>query len=523
MKIETQIKNLFKLLDENFKNKDFTGGDSYDYHSLELKIRDFIYKKYANISDDANKKSQTCDDIKTESEEKLEELIKALNARNGNIEWDKNWSYVKEKNSYSKQFGQFLLYKAGEYRLVEPFHFIDEGTAHHLADEGNHYVNIKIINAELLRSEGGFWYYVRGRHYLGNIAIVRFYLNLNSEFKNTLKFVKVLYDTLNSRQIPFHFKFSDTMDSRTDSAVLYFHQEHYHIVFLVFQQVYLQFHTFFDNATPFFTKRFGLPGVGFAEDPMVSGESFGLSRAKIIAQIYSNYYRINCSQSLYKFFTESIAQLGYQVEEFYRNPNTFFPYDFSVFSKIDTVREIQNIKSNKLPIYVANLICKQAIVTNYNGKVSINWMGANNENEYDFDEIFYKKIDIVAKKSILNYLITVYKYFKKDWLIEYYCKILIENINANSVEKLDFDVMFKHVIIEKSDIKENNLIDYFNDEIRQRGVSSLLKDDAFNPLNYVEISQKIISKKTASDKLKELLNRNINRYLSAFIRSAFDV
>lgn len=523
MNNEIQIKNLITQLDENFRGNNFTTLDSYEYHSIVIRIRDFIYKEYASISDIKNKQNKSCDEIEKDAKENLNELINVLFGHNRKIGWDKNWSFSKEKNIYSKQFGQFLLYKAGEYRLVEPFHFIDEDTSNHLADEGNHYVNIKIINAELLTKDGGLWYYIRGSHYLGVMSIVRFYLNLNSDFKDTLKFLKSLSDALNSRQIPFHFKFTDAAVKRTDSAVLYFHQEHYHIVFLVFQQIYLQYFSYFENRIPLFTKYFGLPGVGFAEDPMISGESFGLSRAKVIAEYYANYYRINCRKCMYEYISENLSRKGYLIDEFYRNPNTCFPYDFSVFSKIDLVNEIQIFKTNKLPVYVANLICKQAIVTNFNGQVSINWVGAFIEDEYDLDNTYYQKVDITEKKAILFFLITVLKYLRKDWLIKYYCQILIENINRLADEKIDFESIFKRIVLNKKVTKQSIEILNFKEEIKKRGVSSILKDDAFNPLNYIKIAHEIINEKSLSDKLKELLNQNINRYLSAFVRSALDI
>lgn len=89
---------------------------------------------------------------------------------------------------------------------------------------------------------------------------------------------------LNRYQVPFRFKtlsYSGVY-SRSDAAVLYFSARYYQIVARLLSSIRAEVRTFLRPATPLLTRTL-YDGIGLAEDPG-NGESFGMSRSRLIAQ-----------------------------------------------------------------------------------------------------------------------------------------------------------------------------------------------------------------------------------------------
>jgi HopA1 effector protein family len=97
---------------------------------------------------------------------------------------------------------------------------------------------------------------------------------------------------LNRYQLPFRFKTLaySGIYTRADAAVLYFATRYYQIVSRLLPSVCEEVRGHLRPSTPLLTRRL-YDGVGLAEDP-ATGESFGMSRSKLIAQaIWDAYAR----------------------------------------------------------------------------------------------------------------------------------------------------------------------------------------------------------------------------------------
>ncbi len=114
---------------------------------------------------------------------------------------------------------------------------------------------------------------------------------------------------LNRYQVPFRFKtlaFSGTY-TRADAAVLYFAARYYQIVARLLPAIREEVRSHLRPATPLLAWRLH-DGVGLAEDPG-TGESFGMSRSRLIAQaIWDAYVRGQQSEEA------RLAELAIQLE-----------------------------------------------------------------------------------------------------------------------------------------------------------------------------------------------------------------
>ena len=80
-----------------------------------------------------------------------------------------------------------------------------------------------------------------------------------------------------------------------------------------------------------FTQPF-LPGISFAENPFSSGESFGTSRCKIIAQAMVGAWKEARPKAAWEsLILQQFEQNYLRPDALFRNPNSKYPYDFPVF------------------------------------------------------------------------------------------------------------------------------------------------------------------------------------------------
>jgi hypothetical protein len=74
------------------------------------------------------------------------------------------------------------------------------------------------------------------------------------------------------------------------------------------------------------------PGIGFAENPFSSAESFGTSRCKIIAQGLVNAWKDKQPKEVWMdFILQNIQKNFLRPEAMYLNPNSKYPYYFPTF------------------------------------------------------------------------------------------------------------------------------------------------------------------------------------------------
>lgn len=112
----------------------------------------------------------------------------------------------------------------------------------------------------------------------------RIYINLKA--KKVASFAEQLMNSLNEKNITFHFKILQTLPSsnRIDNSVLYFNQNDKDLVIKTLTDLYNK--DYFNPVnSPFHLILF--PGIGYAEEPLYKkdrNDSFGTHRSKIISE-----------------------------------------------------------------------------------------------------------------------------------------------------------------------------------------------------------------------------------------------
>lgn len=163
-------------------------------------------------------------------------------------------------------------------------------------------------------------------------ALVRFYLNVNSRY--VLAFIKELCDILDCNEIQFSIKcFKNIYDySRSDNTILYVYKYDWSSFFNLLKIFFKENKEQLNPNIPLFTYPICY-GVGFGENPNSAGESFGSVRCRLIAKSFSEAILIGFSKKQCIEYTQNqIIEKGYDVNKFYLNPNSKYPYNFSVKS-----------------------------------------------------------------------------------------------------------------------------------------------------------------------------------------------
>ncbi|MCU0325187.1 MAG: T3SS effector HopA1 family protein [Spirosomaceae bacterium] len=511
MNTSQQIDFVIGKLDESFKERIIEAvrySDSKELFMIETEVKKQVYLIYSNISTDVDETE--ADEFL--QEEKLKKLIKKLGGKS--VVWDKNWSLVDTNQNYSKIYGQFLVFKAGEYRLVEPGGFVFDAETEDLPKNGK-YVNIRIKKAEILTSDGGNWFFVRGNHFIGLTSLVRVYINFRYDFDRILNFIEKLDSELNRRFIPYNLKLTTQSSTRFDSTVIYFQKEHYYIVFLVLNKLIRKYSDILQDGIPFFTKQVGLKGVGFAEDPMKIGDSFGMNRARLISKIYVDYFREKCHFDCFSFVKKELTNKGFCVNEFFRNPNTNFPYDFEILTKEFefSVGKVFNFDKyfTKIPLMIAYIICKQAIVISKNGKSSCHWMEA--QKTYNFTNLLYKKVKSEDKLRILIFFNKLLKIYSSDWILAHFTNIITEDLLKTAPTLLNDNA---YVDSDDNFELDDDVLRNFLKEIKFRGVSTELHDDSFSPIEYLRVANTLMSRNLIGQELNLNYWLSLKRYFSSY-------
>jgi hypothetical protein len=138
---------------------------------------------------------------------------------------------------------------------------------------------------ELLKLSPGFYLALgnEGLAFEAGGVLVRFYWNLRAEDAPTL--IKRATQLLNDDQIPFRLKVVNdpTHYDRCDAGVLYIQRADYEQVLPAVRRILVELGANLKKATPVFTKVLA-PGLGLAEEPAMSGDSFGMDRCRLLAE-----------------------------------------------------------------------------------------------------------------------------------------------------------------------------------------------------------------------------------------------
>jgi hypothetical protein len=423
-----QIQYIISDLDNTYHVKMTTSTREEELYEQKYAISDWIYCLYSNDEKAENNNQDFKDSIAYLIEKFYESKDKVYL-------WDKNWTFDDNSTVYAKRFGKFYISKGGQHKLVSPEEFISSSDN----NKQHKFIDLKINRLEIYNNS---WFYFRGNKYLGTTFLTRLYFNFNYDFEKIVSFSKQLCDELNQWFIPFEYKFATKKTERYDKGVLYTSREHYYIVFHIIKKLASEqtYNGLFEEPTLAFTKKTSLTGISFGEEPPVRSSSFGKYRADIMADIYIDYYRSlkysKKSGRLINFFHKKLAEFGFNTKDFFRNPNTNYPYAFSVFSKKTPYkRQVAGHAADKYLTWALNagkLICKQAIIIEQRGILNCCWMSII---EDEFQYAGYQLTDdsfAEGRLGIVYFLAKLYSYFPHEYIFKDISEIVLADIQSSS-------------------------------------------------------------------------------------------
>ncbi len=424
-----QIQHIIASLDNTYHTVMLKSNREEDLYEKKYAISDWIYCLYANDEKEQNHNQDYKDS--------LDWLIEQFYESKENIAyWDKNWTIDENSTVYARRFGKFCISKSGELKLVSPEEFISSSDTNHQ----HKYVDLKIKRIEITNNA---WFYFRGNKYLGTAFLTRLYFNFNYDFEKVVSFSRTLCDELNRWFIPFEYKFATRKTERYDKGVLYTSREHYYIVFYIVKKIVSdkKYGDLFCESTLAFTKKTSLKGISFGEEPPVRSSSFGRYRADIMADIYIDYYKNlknnKKTRGLNHFFHKRLIEAGFSTKDFFRNPHTNYPYDFSLFKKKTISRHNTSAcLTDKYLTWALNagkLICKQAIIIEQNNRVNACWLSII---EDEFQQAEYRLTDNSfdeGRLGIVYFLSKLYSYFPDEYILKDICEIVLSDIVADNV------------------------------------------------------------------------------------------
>jgi hypothetical protein len=184
---------------------------------------------------------------------------------------------------------------------------------------------------ELLKLSPGFYFALgdEGLAFESGRVIVRFYWNLRAEDAPTL--VRGATQLLNDDQIPFRLKVvNDPLRyDRCDAGVLYIDRADYDRALPAVRRLLAELGANLKEATPVFTKRLA-PGLGLAEEPAASGDSFGMDRCRLLAEAITRINERNLASAADRLAVveEVFVEDGISLGAPYLNPGSPDEYRF---------------------------------------------------------------------------------------------------------------------------------------------------------------------------------------------------
>lgn len=157
-------------------------------------------------------------------------------------------------------------------------------------------------------------------------ALVRFYIN--SKVDKVTEIIKKVCVLLDKIKIPFSLKcFKDSINyQRSDNIVLYVYKYDWSKYFSSLNDFFITNERNLNPNVPLFTYPI-YHGIGFGENPNKINESFGSVRSKIISNAILQGFENNFNQNeCCKYVEKCIVLEGYDLNSFYLNPNSKYPY-----------------------------------------------------------------------------------------------------------------------------------------------------------------------------------------------------
>jgi hypothetical protein len=208
-------------------------------------------------------------------------IIEALSAANaGRDRWEAGWTLTQAMPS-----GHVMARKGEASHMFAPGEFQyahHHGYAHGHAHPG---APLNVLFARESRTQQPGFYIINGdtpAPFGADSRMTRIYWHI--EEAGAVPLVRAVSTLLNRYQVPFRFKTLSysRVYTRADAAVLFFATRYYGVILKLVPQIRAEIAQHLRPAVPLLTKRLA-DGLGLAEDP-ATGESFGMSRSKLVAQ-----------------------------------------------------------------------------------------------------------------------------------------------------------------------------------------------------------------------------------------------
>jgi hypothetical protein len=184
---------------------------------------------------------------------------------------------------------------------------------------------------ELLKLSPGFYLALgnEGLAFEPGRVLVRFYWNLRAE--DAPRLIRGATQLLNDDRIPFRLKVVNdpARYDRCDAGVLYVQRSDYQQVLPHLRRILVHLGANLKKATPVFTKALA-PGLGLAEEPAASGDSFGMDRCRLLAEAIVRIHEraVAGAKDRLAVIQEVFAENGISTATPYLNPGSPDGYRF---------------------------------------------------------------------------------------------------------------------------------------------------------------------------------------------------
>lgn len=184
---------------------------------------------------------------------------------------------------------------------------------------------------ELLKLSPGFYMALgnEGLAFEEGRDLVRFYWNLRAE--DAPRLIRRATQLLNDDRIAFRLKVvSDPAHyDRCDAGVLYVQRTDYEQVLPHVRRMLAELGANLKKARPVFTKALA-PGLGLAEQPAASGDSFGMDRCRLLAEAIVRIHErgVAGASDRLAVIEEAFAEDGISIATPYLNPGSPDGYGF---------------------------------------------------------------------------------------------------------------------------------------------------------------------------------------------------
>jgi len=251
----------------NFGNQDYPIGPSSKFDIIKKLVYDECYSLKRRYQIDPTEKKSLKDD---NSDKFQNELIKNNNTLSREEE---GWKISKDLGN-----GYLEVVKFQKKEIVPK-------SAIKLSTNQKDALTVYFSNGKINLQPN--FYYVFGNKRLNSAEnLTRIYWNIKSS--GAAKLVDRITTILNHYDLPFLFKCLNKshLYFRRDPAVLYIESRYLNFLGELLPDLYTSIEEYLDKDIPLFSFVYR-PGIGIAESPNI-GESFGLNRAALVAEVLSN-------------------------------------------------------------------------------------------------------------------------------------------------------------------------------------------------------------------------------------------